>query len=288
MPVHPWREAAALWRRADELGLHAAYTYDHLAWREFRDGPWFGTVPTLAAAAAVTERIRLGPMVASPTFRHPVPLAKEAMTLDDISGGRLTLGIGAGGAGYDTTLLGREPWRPRERADRFAEFVALLDKLLTQPTTTSYGTHYSAVEAPMRPGSTQRPRPPFTVAATGPRGLRLAAAHGDGWATFGSRERAAEQSGEAALGPVREQLARLAQACAAAGRDVAELERTYLTGFTRDRWLDSPDAFVDLAGRYAEAGMTEVVLPWPLPGSRYESDPRMFERILSEAPPQLK
>src|SRR5438309_11291362 len=132
LPVHRWSNAREVWSRAEELGFHAAYTYDHLSWRSFRDGPWFGAVPTLTAAAGVTSRLRLGTLVTSPNFRHPVTLAKELITLDDVSGGRITLGIGAGGNGFDATALGQEPWTPRERADRFGEFVPLLDRLPTQ------------------------------------------------------------------------------------------------------------------------------------------------------------
>ena len=102
--------AGRRWRRAEELGFDHAWTYDHLAWRSLRDGPWFGAIPTLTAAAMVTDRIRLGTLVASPNFRHPVPFAKELMTLDDISGGRLAAGIGAGGTGWDAAMLGADPW----------------------------------------------------------------------------------------------------------------------------------------------------------------------------------
>src|SRR5207248_11679651 len=125
LPEHPWSEAQHIWRRAEALGFEHAWTYDHLAWRTLRESPWFGAVPTLTAAAMATERMRLGPLVASPNFRHPVPLAKELVTLDDISGGRLMLGIGAGGEGWDATMLGQAAWSQRERADRFAEFVDL-------------------------------------------------------------------------------------------------------------------------------------------------------------------
>lgn len=118
LPIHRWSEGQKIWRRAEDLGFHAAYTYDHLSWRSFRDEPWFGSVPTLTAAATATERIRLGTLVTSPNFRHPVTLAKELITLDDVSGGRLTLGIGAGGTGYDATATGQEAWSPKERADR--------------------------------------------------------------------------------------------------------------------------------------------------------------------------
>src|SRR5262249_28791662 len=92
LPDLRWAVARDVWRRAEALGFDHAWTYDHLAWRSLRDGPWFGAVPTLTAAATVTTRLRLGPLVASPNFRHPVAFARELVALDDVSGGRLTLG----------------------------------------------------------------------------------------------------------------------------------------------------------------------------------------------------
>lgn len=277
LPVFPWREGRDVWRRAEELGFHAAYTYDHLTWQSFRGGPWYGTVPTLSAAAAVTERIRLGTMVASPNFRHPVPFAKELMTLDELSGGRFTLGIGAGGEGFDATVLGEEPWSARERADRFAEFTRLLDKLLTQnETTATEGAHYNAFEAEMLPGSTQRPRMPFHVAAIGPRAMRLTAELGQGWITFGASEDGPQV--------VAAQIDRLREACAARGRDVAELELTLLNmgRSEQERPLASFEAFVDWAGRYREVGITELVLHWPIQESEFAADMKVFERIATE------
>lgn len=277
LPVYPWREAGReVWRRAEDLGLHAAYTYDHLTWQTFRGRPWFGTVPTLAAAAAATDRIRLGTMVATPNFRHPVPFAKELMTLDEMSGGRFTLGIGAGGGGFDATVLGGEPWSPRERADRFGEFTRLLDELLTREDTTSDGAHYSAYQAVNLPGSTQRPRMPFHVAATGPRGMRLAVQLGQGWITTGDME-----NGPAVVGG---QIERLRAACEAAGRDFAGLERTLLNmpRAEAERPLRSFDAFVDWAGRYRELGITELILHWPIPDSEFAADQKVFERVVTE------
>ena len=115
LPEHRWPIARAIWRRAEALGFDHAWTYDHLAWRSLRDAPWFGAIPTLTAVAAATMRIRLGTLVASINFRHPVPFARELLTLDDVSGGRFTLGIGAGGTGWDATILGKPEWSPRER-----------------------------------------------------------------------------------------------------------------------------------------------------------------------------
>ncbi|MGO1294125.1 MAG: LLM class flavin-dependent oxidoreductase, partial [Cellulosimicrobium funkei] len=185
LPIYPWREGRDVWRSADDLGFHAAYTYDHLSWRSFRDGPWFGAVPTLAAAAGVTERVRLGTLVSSPNFREPVTFAKDVMTLDDLSGGRVTVGLGAGTTGFDATVLGGEPWSARERADRLRDFTILLDRLLTEPAVTHVEGHYRAHEARTIPGPVQSPRVPFAVAATGPRGLRLAARYGQAWVTTG-------------------------------------------------------------------------------------------------------
>jgi len=96
LPQERWASARRRWQQTEEWGFDHAWTYDHLAWRSLVDEPWFATVPLLAAAAAVTERIGLGTWVASPNFRHPVPFAKDVMGLDDISGGRFLLGVGAG------------------------------------------------------------------------------------------------------------------------------------------------------------------------------------------------
>jgi alkanesulfonate monooxygenase SsuD/methylene tetrahydromethanopterin reductase-like flavin-dependent oxidoreductase (luciferase family) len=281
LPHQRWHEGGRdTWRRAEQLGFAAAYTYDHLSWRSFRDGPWFGALPTLAAAAAVTERIRLGTLVTSPNFRHPVPLAKELVSLDDVSGGRLVLGVGSGGTGFDATAPGGPPWSPRERTERFEEFVELLDLLLTSPATASReGRFYSAHEVQNLPGCVQRPRVPFAVAAIGPRGLALAARYGQAWVTFGDPtlpEGASASQSRAALG---DQVARLDEACERAGRTV--LERILLVGTTTvaEQPLASVDAFVDFAGAHADLGFTEIVLHWPIPDSVFAADQRVFEAI---------
>ncbi|GAB7032199.1 LLM class flavin-dependent oxidoreductase [Streptomyces platensis subsp. malvinus] len=277
-----------MWQRAEELGFHAAYTYDHLSWRSFRDQAWFGALPTLTAAAAATSRLRLGTLVTSPNFRHPVTLAKELISLDDISGGRFTLGIGAGGNGFDATALGQEPWSPRERADRFGEFVPLLDRLLTQDVVTYEGEHYSAHEVRNIPGCVQRPRLPFAVAATGPRGLKLAAKYGQAWVTTGD-PKVSNGGGSSAdsLEAVRGQCERLGKACAEIGRDAGDLEKIMLSGFTPDRPLDSVDAFVDFAGNHAALGFDELVIHWPIADSLFAADLDVFERIATEGLAQL-
>jgi len=291
LPIYRWApEGRDIWQRAEEMGFGAAYTYDHLSWRvPFRDGPWYGAIPTLTAAAGVTGTIRLGTMVTSPNFRHPVTLAKELMTLDEVSAGRVTLGIGAGGTGFDATVLGQEPWSPKERADRFAEFTALLDRLLTEPAVTSAGTYYSATEARTVPGCVQRPRLPFAVAATGPRGMRLAAAHGQAWVTTGDPALYETGTPEQSLAAIRDQVGRISAALTDAGRTPEDVPKILLSGFTPDYAapFSSVDAFVDYAGRHAEAGIDELVVHWPIPDSDFAYDHAVFERIAAEAPAQL-
>jgi alkanesulfonate monooxygenase SsuD/methylene tetrahydromethanopterin reductase-like flavin-dependent oxidoreductase (luciferase family) len=246
-------------------------------------------VPTLTAAAAVTSRIRLGTLVTSPNFRHPVTLAKDLMSLDDVSGGRVVLGIGSGGTGFDATVLGQEAWAPRERAARFAEFVGLLDRLLTHGAVSERGAYYAAQEARNVPGCVQRPRLPFAVAATGPRGMALAARYGQAWVTTGDPALEDEGTPAQSRAAIRAQVERLEAACAAAGRDPGELERIMLTGFSPDRMtpLDSVDAFVDFAGRHAELGITEIVLHRPIPGTLFSADQAVYERIAAEGLAQL-
>jgi alkanesulfonate monooxygenase SsuD/methylene tetrahydromethanopterin reductase-like flavin-dependent oxidoreductase (luciferase family) len=281
LPELPWPAAGAVWRRAEELGFEHAWTYDHLAWRTLRDSTWFAAMPTLTAAALATQRIRLGPLVASPNFRHPVPFAKEVVTLDQISGGRLTLGIGAGGGGWDATVLGHARWSARERADRFAEFVALTDRLLRQRETSYTGEFYSAHEARTFPACVQQPRVPLAIAATGARGMRLAARHAEIWVTTGDRSQEGRLDAARGAQVIRAQIERLEQACAAEGREPGSLRRLVLSGLALDGGLASPEAFQDTLGRYAEAGASDFVVHWPRAGEPYAGDVTSFERVVS-------
>jgi len=281
LPELRWTEAREVWMRSEQLGFDHAWTYDHLAWRTLRDSPWFGALPVLTAAAAVTTRIRLGPLVASPNFRHPVPFAKEIMTLDDVSNGRLTLGLGAGGVGWDATILGQAAWSPDERADRFTEFVELTDLLLREPAASSRGRYYSADEARTYPGCVQRPRVPFAVAATGPRAMRLAARFADTWVTTGPRRTAARLGAEAGARVVCEQAKNLEEACAEVGRDPASLGRLVLTGPALDPGTMSAASFEDTLCRYASVGVTDLVVHWPRPSEPYAADLATFERVVT-------
>jgi alkanesulfonate monooxygenase SsuD/methylene tetrahydromethanopterin reductase-like flavin-dependent oxidoreductase (luciferase family) len=255
LPEARWSVARQWWRLADELGFHTAWTYDHLTWRSFQDDEWFGATTTLAAAATETQRIRIGPLVASPNFRHPVTFAKEVMGLDDLSNGRLSLGLGSGGIGFDAAALGEDPWPMAERTSRFHEFSYQLDTLLSQPASDLTGLHYRAIAARNIPGCIQTPRVPFVISAYGAKGMALTAKLGQGWVTTG---------GDSGLIGVAEQVQLLDAACSAAGRAPETLDRHYLTGFGADEpWMQSLESFTDLAGRATALGITDIVLHRP-------------------------
>jgi len=282
LPDEPWSRARHSWLRAEELDFDHAWTYDHLTWRGHRDASWFGAIPTLSAAAIVTSRIRIGPLVASPNFRHPLPLAKELITLDDISEGRLILGLGAGGTGWDATMFGHAPWSPRERAERFEEFVRLTARLLAEPAVTYEGRYYSVDEARTYPGCVQQPRIPLALAATGPRGMRLAASIAETWVTTGPRDRVGPLDARQGAAEVRQQIAVLERACTEVGRDPASIDRLVLTGLTLDAGLASLESFAETAAHYADVGVTDLVVHWPRHREPYVADQAMFEALFTQ------
>ena len=281
LPEHPWREAAPQWQRAEAMGFDHAWTYDHIAWRTLRDSAWFAAVPTLTAAALATSTIRLGTLVASPNFRHPVPFARELITLDDLCDGRLTVGLGSGGEGWDATILGQEAWSPAERFDRLEEFVDLLDRVLRGPSTTATGTYYSADAAPNAPGCVQEPRVPFAIAATGERGMRLAVAHAEVWVTNGLRTHTGPPlSATEGAAVVREQQQRLDALCAEAERDPASLRRLVLTGTRLGAGLESIETWRETQAAYEAVGATDLVVHWPRPTEPYQGDPAILEHLV--------
>jgi alkanesulfonate monooxygenase SsuD/methylene tetrahydromethanopterin reductase-like flavin-dependent oxidoreductase (luciferase family) len=168
------------------LGIGHAWVFDHHSWRTLRDRTWYDSLTLLTAVAGITDRIRLGTMVTTPNFRHPVVLAKQVMTLDEVSGGRFVFGVGAGAAGPDALLLGGPELSGQDRATRFAEFVELSDLLLRNQVTNYAGQHFTAVDARMIPGCVQRPRVPLAIAASGSRGLAVVGLRADGGDLEGS------------------------------------------------------------------------------------------------------
>jgi alkanesulfonate monooxygenase SsuD/methylene tetrahydromethanopterin reductase-like flavin-dependent oxidoreductase (luciferase family) len=281
LPEHPGPDWTGVWPRVEQLGARHAWTYDHLCWGPASGGPWFDALTTLAGAVCVTRRIALGTLVASPSFRHPVTTASQAMTLDHLSGGRFILGVGSGAPGPDTDALGGPAWSAADRAERFAEFVTLADEALRGELVDFRGRHFTAAGVRLAPGCVQRPRVPFAVAAAGPRGLRLAARYGQYWVTIGRPRDAGGQPEAAAFGTLRAQLGQLAAACQDVGRDPADLRKlVQLSRIVPDPYA-SPERLRDLVGRCADLGFTDVVLAYPRPAGVFAGDLGSFERAMT-------
>jgi len=281
LPEVSWPEFRRRVQLLEEIGVDHVWTYDHLAWRDLRDGPWLTAVPLLAAAATATSRIRLGTLVASPNFRHPVVFAKELVALDRISGGRVIGGIGAGAVtGWDTHMLGQDELTARQRADRFREFVDVLSLLLRDGSASYDGQWYVADEARSLPGPVQQPGLPLAVAASGPKGMRLAVEHGAAWITTGDLKQPSPLDLETSVRLVAEQVRRLDETCSNAGRDPATLQRIVSTGGQLASGLDSKAAFEDALGAYQAAGVTDVVVHWPRPTPPYQGDDTRLAEIL--------
>jgi probable F420-dependent oxidoreductase len=160
-----WREVA---QRAEALGYDTLLMPDHIT-------DQLAPVAALAAAAAATTTLRIGSFVFDNDYRNPVMLAREATTLDLLSGGRLEFGLGAGWNTRDYEQLGIPYDTPKVRVDRMEEALALIKRLWTEETVTHDGTYYEVRGATVLPRPTQRPHPPVMIGGGGPRMLRIAA-----------------------------------------------------------------------------------------------------------------
>jgi alkanesulfonate monooxygenase SsuD/methylene tetrahydromethanopterin reductase-like flavin-dependent oxidoreductase (luciferase family) len=277
----PWATLVERWRLAEALGFDSVWVADHFVSPFRPTDDWLEGWTLLAALARETRRIRIGTLVSSLTLRQPALLARQAITVDHLSGGRLELGIGAGGVPLDHTMTGVEMWTPAERTARFREAVSLLDQLLRARTVSFTGRYYQAREALMHPGPLQHPRPPLIVGALGPAMMRIAARYADRWNTFGGRH----VSATAAFEATRERVARFASYCREAGRDPDTVVRSFLVFpeyVPEDCWA-SDGAFVDFVGRYAALGIGEFIFDWP-PADRLP----LVERVAGTVLPALR
>jgi F420-dependent oxidoreductase-like protein len=240
-------ELRAVWQIADERGFDHCWVYDHFlpASDAAPEGPVFDGWSLLAAMAAVTTRVRVGILVTGNTYRHPGILAKMAVTVDHLSGGRLECGLGAGWAEREHTMFGLEYGTPGTRIARLAEACRVLKALWTQGETTFVGEHYTITDAIAHPKPVQQPYPPLWIGGRGERKLlRVVAEHGDVWNTT-SRD----IDEEIRLSGV------LDRHCEAVGRDPTTIRRSMQLYYRGDA-----SAVVEQARRYADAGFTEFVV----------------------------
>jgi alkanesulfonate monooxygenase SsuD/methylene tetrahydromethanopterin reductase-like flavin-dependent oxidoreductase (luciferase family) len=268
-----WSTTVERWRYFESLGFDSIWDCDHFTQPSRPGGHYYEGWTLLAALAARTERIRIGVLVSCNTFRHPGLLAQEAVTVDHISNGRLEVGLGAGWYVPEHETFGIEFPAPGILVERFSEAVEIVDRLLRDESVTFEGRHYRLRDAAIRPGPLQRPRPPLTLGAHGPRMLGIVARYADAWNSFGTVEEM----------QTRNQI--LDEHCAAINRNPREIVRS-LYGWAAlmpsDPW-QSVDAFHEMVGRYGEVGINEFVIDQPRP-EQFD----VLERIAAEALPALR
>jgi F420-dependent oxidoreductase-like protein len=236
----------AVWRIADDSGFDHCWDMDHFASLGGDDSlDIFEAWTLLAGMAARTTRTRIGCSVTGNTYRHPAVLAKAAVTVDHLSGGRLEFGIGAGWAENEHTMLGLPFGTASDRADWLEEALPIIRSLWTEARTTFAGEHYQLIDAVAEPKPVQTPHPPIWIGGTGRRRtLRMAAEHAAVWnAPGGSPEQVAELS------------AVLDGHCAAIGRDPAEIRRSVQIRVPAD-----VSALSEQVRGFLAVGVTEIIL----------------------------
>lgn len=303
--------------RAERLGFDSVWVSDHFfasLERYGGDGTRYGSLEpltTLAALAPRTERIRLGTLVLSAAFRHPAVLAKSATAVDVLSNGRLELGIGAGWFADELEGFGYPIRSTRERMQRLEETLAYLAALFGGEPATWRGEHLELRGAFNRPRPVQEPRPPVIVGGKGgPRLLRMAARHADGWnavwrwtpEAYAERARAAREACEVVgRDPAGFRLS--LGLFTIVGEDGADLERRYELAASRlpsgagkaialgdlreDGLAGTPSEVVERAAAFAALGVTELILSpatvwfaWP--------DPSMLDLIAGAVLPGIR
>lgn len=272
-----WSDVLAMAQAAEELGFDSFWLPDHLLFRPEGEEPqgmqecW----SLLAAIAACTERIAIGPFVSCSSFRNPALLAKMADTVEEISGGRLMLGLGAGWIEAEYHAFG---FPFDHRVSRFEEAVKIVHPLLRRGVVDYAGTYYTARQCELRPRGPRPEGPPILIGTTGQRMLALTARYADAWNVFflwtGNE-----------LAGVKALQRQVDAACEEIGRDPATLERTACllvelpgatgTGFSEPPIRGEPEAIADTLRAYAAAGISHVQL---------RIDPNSVEGVLALAP----
>ncbi len=262
----PFPELIRMAQTAEQVGFDSVWLGDHLLYDLAAGprGPW-EVWTSLAALAASTERVQLGPLVASAGFHQPAMLAKQAATVDEISGGRLILGLGAG---WNRTEFEAFGFPYDHRIDRFEEAFTIIRTLLREGAIDFDGRFYKARDCEVLPRGPRPGGPPLMIGSVGPRMLDITMPHADSWNVWF----ADTDNSPAGVPPLRELVD---DACRRAGRDPGEVERTVavqvrMPGGTGRLAGDgkrtppslegSPEAMAHALREYAHEGIAHVQL----------------------------
>jgi alkanesulfonate monooxygenase SsuD/methylene tetrahydromethanopterin reductase-like flavin-dependent oxidoreductase (luciferase family) len=264
-----WPDMLSRALETEALGFDGLYLVDHFYGLKDLDDPTHEAYTMLGALAPFTQRVRLGVIVAGNTYRNPVFLLKQAITVDHISGGRVDFGVGAGWVEREHEAYSWYFPSAKERVDRFAEALEIWDLLQSNERTTYEGTYYQVLDAPFQPKSLQSPRLPVLIGGSGNRMLRLTAKHADIWNVVGTPEEA------------RSANVRMNEACAAVDRDPNTLVRCVSPTLNL---LASPQAFIDGVQAYHDAGIRDIYMPWP----RVEAEVPVLREVARNVLPGLR
>jgi F420-dependent oxidoreductase-like protein len=234
-----------VWRLADEGGFDHVWDFDHLAsiGAGGPDRPVYEGWALQAAMAEATKRVRIGCMVTGNTYRNPALLAKLAVTVDHLSGGRLEFGIGAAWAAIEHSMYGIDGLD--HRVGRLSESLKIIRSLWTEERTNFEGRYYRMTDAIANPKPIQKPYPPIWIGASGETTIRLVARYADVWNT-----------GSAEIDKGTDAIRRLEDACGAVGRNPSEIRRSIQFAWDgQDR-----SNLLEQSARYLELGFTEQIL----------------------------
>lgn len=282
----PYQELAKLWLKFESLGFDSTWIADHFVNYAHPNSPWLDGWSTLAGLAACTSRIRIGTLVTSIPFRHPAVLARQAMTVDHISNGRLEIGIGAGAPGNidpSYSMTGIDDWPLKERTERLKEQVEIVDTLLSNKKSSYEGKYYHLKDVIMAPGPVQKPRPPLVIAAHIKASLRIAAEFADTWVSFGADFGAPH---ELVVTNTQKRLDYIEKYCEKIGRDSGSLRKSLLVfGEEANYAFASEEKFTEIVERYTAIGINELVFFYPF----FAPDQiPVFEKIAKETIPTLR
>lgn len=283
----PWAELVDLARHAETTGWDGVWIADHFMPNgEDRSGPLLEAWTTIAALAATVPRVRIGCLVSGNTYRHPAVLANQAATADQVSGGRIVLGLGAGWQQNEHDAYGIPLHHTKERLERLDEACAIVKSLLSRERTTFAGYHYTLRDAVCEPKGANGDIPLLVGGGGEKVTLRIAARHADEWNVWGTPEVLAHKG--AVLDRHCEELdrdpatiRRSAQALLFLSDDEAWLASRREAQVPMPTMIGTPAELVDVVGAYAEAGVDELIVP-DFTLRRGEQTKEAYDRFLTE------
>ncbi|MEE9281993.1 MAG: LLM class F420-dependent oxidoreductase [Myxococcota bacterium] len=289
-PAQPWSEVLELARHVEATGWDGIWYADHFMPNAAdTSGPWNEAWTVLSALAAAVPRIRIGPLVTGNTYRHPAVLAKMAATVDQISEGRLVLGLGSGWQENEHAAYGIPFYTTGDRLRRLEEACQVIRSLFSEEKSDFDGKYYQLEDAPLEPKPVQQPLPLLIGGGGEKVTLRIAARYADEWNTWGD------------VATLVHKMEVLERHCAEVGRDPVEIQRSAVAmlflsddarfieqvrggGGGRPMIAGNAEEVAQVVKDYAEAGVDELVIPDFNLGPR-ERKVAILDRFIREVAP---